>query len=140
MDTYTLRAALGRIAVSRAEDDWWGFVHRLMESEGLFSYFEQADDGKSHTLVITDNLDSVPALGPQAVPFCLVARIANPTHWCSGPACERCKARCWPPEPLTTSHRVHPPIPMEHLSPRPLRNAICHSKLKYAKPRCLYLR
>ncbi|MFX1766899.1 type VI secretion system Vgr family protein [Paraburkholderia sp. A1RI-2L] len=35
------------------EDDW-NFVHRLMESEGLWSYFEQAQDGKSHTLVITD--------------------------------------------------------------------------------------
>jgi type VI secretion system secreted protein VgrG len=46
----------------------WNFVHRLMESEGLFSYFEQASDGKSHTLVITDDLYSVPALG-QAIPF-----------------------------------------------------------------------
>jgi type VI secretion system secreted protein VgrG len=49
------------------EDDW-NFVHRLMENEGLFGYFEQADDGKSHTLVITDDLYSVPALG-QAIPF-----------------------------------------------------------------------
>jgi type VI secretion system secreted protein VgrG len=49
------------------EDDW-NFVHRLMESEGLFSYFEQADDGKSHTLVITDDLYSVPALG-QTISF-----------------------------------------------------------------------
>jgi type VI secretion system secreted protein VgrG len=50
------------------EDDW-NFVHRLMESEGLFSYFEQASDGKSHTLVITDDLYSVPALGQQTIPF-----------------------------------------------------------------------
>jgi type VI secretion system secreted protein VgrG len=49
------------------EDDW-NFVHRLMESEGLFSYFEQADDGKSHTLVITDDLYSVPAIG-QTISF-----------------------------------------------------------------------
>jgi type VI secretion system secreted protein VgrG len=49
------------------EDDW-NFVHRLMENEGLFGYFEQADDGKSHTLVITDDLYSVPALG-QTIPF-----------------------------------------------------------------------
>jgi uncharacterized protein involved in type VI secretion and phage assembly len=49
------------------EDDW-NFVHRLMESEGLFSYFEQADDGKSHTLVITDDLYSMPTLG-QTIPF-----------------------------------------------------------------------
>jgi type VI secretion system secreted protein VgrG len=50
------------------EDDW-NFVHRLMESEGLFGYFEQANDGKSHTLVITDDLYSVPALGQQTIPF-----------------------------------------------------------------------
>jgi type VI secretion system secreted protein VgrG len=49
------------------EEDW-NFVHRLMESEGLFSYFEQADDGKSHTLVITDDLYSMPTLG-QTIPF-----------------------------------------------------------------------
>ncbi|OBR48509.1 type VI secretion system Vgr family protein [Paraburkholderia tropica] len=35
------------------EDDWT-FVHRLLESEGLWGYFEQAQDGQSHTLVITD--------------------------------------------------------------------------------------
>jgi type VI secretion system secreted protein VgrG len=43
------------------EDDW-NFVHRLMESEGLYGYFEQAADGKSHMLVITDRLFSLPAL------------------------------------------------------------------------------
>ncbi|MEX3954033.1 type VI secretion system Vgr family protein [Paraburkholderia sp. EG287B] len=35
------------------EDDWT-FVHRLLEAEGLWGYFEQAEDGQSHTLVITD--------------------------------------------------------------------------------------
>ncbi|MBW9107860.1 type VI secretion system Vgr family protein [Paraburkholderia phenoliruptrix] len=50
------------------EDDW-NFCHRLMETEGLFGYFEQAEDGQSHTLVITDDIGSLPALSPQAVPF-----------------------------------------------------------------------
>jgi type VI secretion system secreted protein VgrG len=50
------------------EDDW-NFCHRLMETEGLFGYFEQAADGKSHTLVITDDIGSLPALSPQAVQF-----------------------------------------------------------------------
>ena len=50
------------------EDDW-NFCQRIMESEGLFSYFEQAEDGKSHTVVITDNIGSLPALNPQAVNF-----------------------------------------------------------------------
>ncbi|PRY03120.1 type VI secretion system Vgr family protein [Paraburkholderia sp. BL25I1N1] len=50
------------------EDDW-NFVHRLMEEEGIFGYFEQAEDGKAHTLVITDDLYSLKALAPQEVPF-----------------------------------------------------------------------
>ncbi len=50
------------------EDDWT-FVHRLLESEGWFYYFEHADDGKSHTLVITDDLYSLKAMSPQEVDF-----------------------------------------------------------------------
>ncbi|MBN3808141.1 type VI secretion system Vgr family protein [Paraburkholderia sp. Ac-20347] len=47
----------------------WNFCQRIMESEGLFSYFEQAADGKSHTVVITDNIGALPALNPQSVNF-----------------------------------------------------------------------
>ncbi|OWJ57690.1 type VI secretion system Vgr family protein [Paraburkholderia caledonica] len=50
------------------EDDW-NFCHRLMEAEGLFGYFEQAADGKSHTFVITDDIGSLQPLSPQAVDF-----------------------------------------------------------------------
>lgn len=50
-------------------DDDWNFVHRLMESEGLFSYFEQADDGKSHTLVVVDDIYRLEPLSPQTVEF-----------------------------------------------------------------------
>ncbi|MGN8138855.1 type VI secretion system Vgr family protein [Paraburkholderia sp. 22099] len=50
------------------EDDW-NFVHRLMESEGLFGYFDHAGDGKSHTLVVTDNLDTFEPLSPRTVGF-----------------------------------------------------------------------
>ncbi|MEX3981840.1 type VI secretion system Vgr family protein [Paraburkholderia sp. EG287A] len=50
------------------EDDWT-FVHRLLESEGWFYYFEHADDGKSHTLVVTDDLYSLKAMSPQEVDF-----------------------------------------------------------------------
>ncbi|WP_321817024.1 MULTISPECIES: type VI secretion system Vgr family protein [unclassified Paraburkholderia] len=50
------------------EDDWT-FVHRLMESEGLFGFWMQADDGKSHTLNITDRIEVLPALAPQTVDF-----------------------------------------------------------------------
>src|SRR5471030_2463371 len=39
------------------------------------------------------------------------AQIAKPTHWCSGPACEPCKAQRFLPEPLITSRRARPRIP-----------------------------
>ncbi|MEQ5844274.1 type VI secretion system tip protein VgrG (plasmid) [Paraburkholderia acidicola] len=50
------------------EDDW-SFVHRLMEAEGLFGIWKQAEDGKSHTLTITDRLDTCEPLAPQSVQF-----------------------------------------------------------------------
>lgn len=50
------------------EDDW-SFVHRLMEAEGLYGYFEQATDGQSHTLVIVNSTFSLPALSPRTVSF-----------------------------------------------------------------------
>jgi type VI secretion system secreted protein VgrG len=50
------------------EDDF-NFVHRLLESEGWFYTVEQAQDGKSHTLVITDDLYTVKALDPRPVEF-----------------------------------------------------------------------
>jgi type VI secretion system secreted protein VgrG len=67
------RLALSKPLPSRSfcmqyEDDW-NFVHRLMESEGLFGYFEQASDGKSHTLIVTDSLDTFQPLSPQTVEF-----------------------------------------------------------------------
>jgi type VI secretion system secreted protein VgrG len=45
------------------------FVHRLLESEGWFYTLEQATDGKSHTLVITDDIYSLKALTSQQVEF-----------------------------------------------------------------------
>jgi type VI secretion system secreted protein VgrG len=50
------------------EDDW-NFVNRLMEAEGWYGYFEQSNDGQSHKLVVTDNLDSFKAASPQTVAF-----------------------------------------------------------------------
>ncbi len=53
------------------EDDW-NFVHRLMEAEGLFGYFEQSSDGKSHTYVVTDDVYSLAAMSPEEVKFARV--------------------------------------------------------------------
>ncbi|WGS45241.1 type VI secretion system tip protein VgrG [Burkholderia sp. JSH-S8] len=65
------------------EDDW-NFVHRLMESEGWFYYFEHAKDGKSHTLVITDDLYSLKPLEPEKVRFYRAGITRQPdalVHW-----------------------------------------------------------
>lgn len=45
------------------------FVHRLMESEGWFTYVEQAEDGKSHTVVITDDIYRCKPLDSQEITF-----------------------------------------------------------------------
>ena len=50
------------------EDDW-NFAHRLIEEEGLFGFWTQGEDGKSHTLTITDRLDTFEPLAPQTVQF-----------------------------------------------------------------------
>ncbi|MBU9199949.1 type VI secretion system tip protein VgrG [Burkholderia multivorans] len=65
------------------EDDW-NFVHRLMESEGWFYYFEHAADGKSHTLVVTDDLYSLKPLAPEQVRFYRAGVTRQPdafVHW-----------------------------------------------------------
>lgn len=50
------------------EDDW-DFAHRLMEDEGLFGFWKQDASGNSHTLVITDRLETLDPLTPQQVQF-----------------------------------------------------------------------
>lgn len=54
----------------RQDEDDWNFVHRLLESEGLYGFWRQAQDGTSHTLVITDRLDMLDQLSPKSVTFC----------------------------------------------------------------------
>jgi type VI secretion system secreted protein VgrG len=50
------------------EDDW-NFVHRSLEEAGVFGRFEQAEDGKAHTLVLMDDLYFVPQLEQKTVRF-----------------------------------------------------------------------
>jgi len=47
----------------------WDFVHRSLEETGVFGRFEQADDGKSHTLVLMDDAYLMPELVPNPVVF-----------------------------------------------------------------------
>ena len=58
-----------RRSYCRQSETDWNFVHRLMEDEGLFGFWRHADDGKTHTLVITDDLHAVDELAPKAVGF-----------------------------------------------------------------------
>ncbi|TWC75738.1 late control gene D protein (GPD) [Burkholderia sp. SJZ115] len=49
----------------RQDETDWNFVHRLLESEGLYGVWQQANDGKSHTLVMTDRLQTLEPLAPR---------------------------------------------------------------------------
>ena len=66
---FALSNALPQRSFCMQYEDDWNFCHRLMETEGLYGYFEQGADGKSHTLVVTDNLNALQPLSPQTVNF-----------------------------------------------------------------------
>jgi len=53
----------------RQDEYDWNFVHRLLESEGLYGFWRQAENGKSHTLVITDNLSAFVSTSPETIRF-----------------------------------------------------------------------
>ncbi|WP_320534333.1 type VI secretion system Vgr family protein [Robbsia andropogonis] len=65
------------------EDDW-NFVHRLLESEGLWFYFEQSPDGQSHTMIITDYNYYCDELQPGQIDFSraqMDAEVEGFSHW-----------------------------------------------------------
>ncbi|AOK22240.1 Rhs element Vgr protein [Burkholderia ubonensis] len=66
---FALSTPLPSRSYTRQHETDWHFVHRLMEDEGLYCAWQQADDGKSHTLVITDNLRAFAPLSPETVRF-----------------------------------------------------------------------
>ncbi|NIF70518.1 type VI secretion system tip protein VgrG [Burkholderia sp. Ap-962] len=53
----------------RQSESDWNFVHRLMEEEGLFGFWRQGKDGKSHTLVVTDEVHSLDEISDNPVQF-----------------------------------------------------------------------
>lgn len=67
--SFVLSKPLEPRSYSTQYEDDWNFVHRLMEAEGLFGIWKQGEDGKSHTLTITDRLDTCEPLAPQSVQF-----------------------------------------------------------------------
>ncbi|WP_176055461.1 type VI secretion system Vgr family protein, partial [Paraburkholderia caribensis] len=66
---FALSRQLPTRSYCRQDEYDWNFVHRLLESEGLYGFWQQAEDGKSHTLVIADNLSSFKPTSPKTVSF-----------------------------------------------------------------------
>jgi type VI secretion system secreted protein VgrG len=66
---FALSKPLPSRSYCRQDEDDWNFVHRLLESEGLYGFWQQAQDGKSHTLVVTDQLATLDAVSPETVSF-----------------------------------------------------------------------
>lgn len=66
---FVLRKTLPQRSYCRQSETDWNFVHRLMEEEGLFGFWRQASDGKSHTLVVTDDIYSLDDVSSNPVRF-----------------------------------------------------------------------
>ncbi|NYH27284.1 type VI secretion system Vgr family protein [Paraburkholderia bryophila] len=61
---FALSRSLPLLSYCRQSETDWNFVHRLMESEGLYGFFRYSADGQSHTFVITDDLRYVDEISP----------------------------------------------------------------------------
>jgi type VI secretion system secreted protein VgrG len=66
---FDLRQAMPRYSYRVQWEYDWDFVHRTLEEAGAFGRFEQAQDGRSHTLVLMDDLYFVPQLEQQEIAF-----------------------------------------------------------------------
>ncbi|MDR8093079.1 phage late control D family protein, partial [Burkholderia gladioli] len=66
---FALSKPLPSRSYCRQSESDWDFVHRLMEEEGLFGFWRQDKDGKSHTLVVTDDVHSLDEISDNPVEF-----------------------------------------------------------------------
>ena len=66
---FALSKPLSQRSYCRQSETDWNFVNRLMEDEGLYGFWRQAKDGKSHTYVITDDIYTLDAMSPETVRF-----------------------------------------------------------------------
>ncbi|MEQ5840507.1 type VI secretion system tip protein VgrG [Paraburkholderia acidicola] len=69
MFRFALSKPLPARSYCRQDETDWNFVHRLLETEGLYGVWQQTADGKSHTLTITDRLETLEPLTPETVDF-----------------------------------------------------------------------
>lgn len=67
--TFSISRTLPKWSFKQQAETDWHFVHRLMEEQGLYCFWQQASDGSAHSVVITDQLTSLPALSPEKVNF-----------------------------------------------------------------------
>lgn len=61
---FHLSRTLPSLSFCRQDETDWNFVHRLLESEGLYGYWKHDSDGKAHRLVITDRLTALDEPAP----------------------------------------------------------------------------
>ncbi|WP_322066156.1 phage late control D family protein, partial [Burkholderia ubonensis] len=66
---FALSKPLPQRSYCRQSETDWNFVHRLMEDEGLFGFWQQSKDGNAHTFVITDNIHSLDEAPSRRVRF-----------------------------------------------------------------------
>lgn len=66
---FVLSKPLPSRSYCRQSETDWNFVHRLLESEGLYGFWRQANDGKSHTFVIVDDIHNLDKMSPETVQF-----------------------------------------------------------------------
>ncbi|WP_027783756.1 MULTISPECIES: type VI secretion system Vgr family protein [Burkholderia] len=66
---FALSKPLPSRSYCRQSETDWNFVHRLMEEEGLYGFWRQGKDGKSHTLVVIDDIYVLDEMSPKPVGF-----------------------------------------------------------------------
>ncbi|NIE66067.1 type VI secretion system Vgr family protein [Burkholderia sp. Ax-1719] len=66
---FALSQPLPQRSYCRQSETDWNFMHRLMEDEGLFCFWRHSTDGKTHTLVITDDVYNLDVMSPETVDF-----------------------------------------------------------------------
>ena len=66
---FALSKPLPSRSYCRQSETDWNFVHRLMEEEGLYGFWRQGEDGKSHTLVVTDDIYALDEVSPNPIRF-----------------------------------------------------------------------
>lgn len=66
---FVLQSPLPQRSYCRQSETDWNFVQRLMEEEGLFGFWRQTQDGKSHVFVVTDNIYALDQVATNPILF-----------------------------------------------------------------------